>query len=87
MLPAVRAPAVCMLCADIHVMLSVCVCTTPVYVFASQSGAPQGRLKNPKIKSGLYTKFQDQVFLLDFESRCMCVGILDLYRDLCVLEV
>ena len=55
-----------MLCADLRVMLSVCVCMTPVYVFASQSRAPQGRLKSPKIKSGLYTKFQDEGFLQDF---------------------
>ena len=60
------------LCTDSCVMLSVCVCTTTVCVFASQSRASQGRLESPKIKSGLYTKFQDQVFLLDFESRCMC---------------
>ena len=57
--------AVCMLCADLHMMLSLCVCTTPVYVFASQSRAPQGRLKSPKFKSGLYTKFQDEGFLQD----------------------
>ena len=31
-------------------------------LFASQSRAPQGRLKSPKFKSGLYTKFQDQGF-------------------------
>ena len=59
---------VCMLCADLCVTLSVCVCTTPVYVFASQSRAPQGRLKSPKFNSGLYTKFQIQGFSLDFES-------------------
>ena len=60
--------AVCMLCADLHMMLSLCVCTTPVYVFASQSRAPQGRLKSPKIKSGLYTNFQDYGFLQTLES-------------------
>ena len=55
-----------MLCADLRVMLSVCVCMTPVYVFASQPRAPQGRLKSAKIKSGLYTKFQEQGFLQTF---------------------
>ena len=63
--------AVCMLRADLCMMLSVCVCTTPVYdVFASQSRAPQGRLISPKIKSGLYTKFQDQAFLQTLERAC-----------------
>ena len=51
-------------------MFSVCVCTTPVYVFASQSRALQGRLKSPKIKSGLYTKFRDHGFLLTLERAC-----------------
>ena len=50
------------LCADLCVTLSVCVCTTSVYVFASQPRAPQGRLKSPKFKSGLYTKFRDHSF-------------------------
>ena len=46
-------------CADLllHVP-SVCPCMIPVYVFASQSRAPQGRLQSPKIKSGLYTEFR-----------------------------
>ena len=61
---------VCMLCADLCVTLSVCVCTTPVYVFASQFRAPQGRLKSPKFKSGLYTKFRDHGFLLTLERAC-----------------
>ena len=52
--------------------------------FASQSSGAQGRLQSRKIKSGLYTEFQHQGFLLDFESRCMCVY---LCRDSCVLEV
>ena len=39
-----------------------------VCVFASQSRAPQGRLKSPKFNSGLYTKFQIQGFSLHFES-------------------
>ena len=60
-------------------MFSVCVCTTPVYVFASQSRAPQGRLESPKIKSGLYTKFQDEGFLQTLERACeaqICKGFL-----------
>jgi len=61
---------VCMLCADLCVTLSVCVCTTPVCVFASQSRAPQGRLKSPRFKSGLYTKFRDHGFLLTLERAC-----------------
>ena len=67
-----------MLCADLRMMLSVCVCTTPVYVFASQSRAPQGRLKSPKIESGLYTKFQNQGFLQDpweHVRHLICEGI------------
>ena len=59
-----------MLCADLCVTLSVCVCTTPVCVFASQSRAPQGRLKSPRFKSGLYTKFRDHGFLLTLERAC-----------------
>ena len=43
----------------------ICACRTPVCVFALQSRAPQGRLKSPKIESGLYTKFQNQGFLQD----------------------
>ena len=39
-------------------------------LFASQSRAPQGRLKSPKFKSGLYTKFHDQGFLQTLERRC-----------------
>ena len=68
-----------MLCADLCVTLSVCVCTIPVCVFASQSRAPQGRLKSPKSKSGLYTKFRDHGFLLTLERACeaqMWKGIL-----------
>ena len=37
---------------------------------ASQSRAPQGRLKSPKFKSGLYTKFRDHGFLLTLERAC-----------------
>ena len=62
---------VCMLCADLCVTLSVCVCTTQVCVcVASQSRALQGRLKSPKFKSGLYTKFRDHGFLLTLERAC-----------------
>ena len=49
-----------------------------VCVFASQSRAPQGRLKSPKFKSGFYTKFGDHCFLLTLERACeaqICVGI------------
>ena len=42
----------------------------PVCVFASQSRAPQGRLKSPRFKSGLYTKFRDHGFLLTLERAC-----------------
>ena len=59
----------------------VCVCTTPVCVFASQSRAPQGRLESPEIKSGLYTKFQDQAFLQTLERACeaqICKGFVRL---------
>ena len=50
--------------------LCVRMCTTPVCVFALQSRAPQGRLKSPKFKSGLYTKFRDHGFLLTLERAC-----------------
>ena len=57
--------------------LSVRVHDPSVCVFASQSRAPQGRLKSPKFKSGLYTKFRDHGFLLTLERACeaqICKG-------------
>jgi hypothetical protein len=75
--PCTCCPCAC--CVLTCVTLSVCVCTTPVCVFASQSRAPQGRLKSPKYKSGLYTKFRDHGFLLTLERACnaqMWKGIL-----------
>ena len=41
-----------------HDALCVRVHDPAEYVFASQSRAPQGRLKSPKFKSGLQTEFQ-----------------------------
>ena len=41
-----------------HDALCVRVQDPAEYVFASQSRAPQGRLKSPKFKSGLQTEFQ-----------------------------
>ena len=54
--------------SDLRMMFSVCVCMTPVHVFASQSRAPQGRLKSPKFKSGLYTKFQNKGILMELNE-------------------
>jgi hypothetical protein len=52
-----------------HGMLLFSLCIScRCLLFASQSRAPQGRLKSPKFNSGLYTKFQIQGFSLDFES-------------------
>ena len=59
-------------------VLCVRACTTPVCVFASQSRAPQERLKRPKIESGLYTKFQNRGFLQDpweHVRHLICEGI------------
>ena len=64
-------------------VLSSCI-SCRCLLFATRSSGAQGRLEGRKIESGLYTEFQDQGFLLDFESRCMCT---DLCRDSCVLEV
>ena len=62
-----------------HDALCVRVHDPAEYVFASQSRAPQGRLKSPKFKSGLYTKFQDEGFLQALERACeaqICKGFL-----------
>ena len=68
--PCTCCPCACCVLTYLCVTLSVCVCTTQVCVFASQSRALQGRLKSPKFKSGLYTKFRDHGFLLTLERAC-----------------
>ena len=50
-----------------YAVLSSCISCKLLHL-ASQSSAAQGRLESPKIKSGLYTKFQDYGFLQTLES-------------------
>ena len=52
-----------------YAVLSSCISCKLLHL-ASQSSAAQGRLESPKIKSGLYTKFQDvdDGFLQTLES-------------------
>ena len=43
---------------------------TSLVASTAAARAPQGRLKSPRFKSGLYTKFRDHGFLLTLERAC-----------------